>query len=521
MTNPNQRVQFPFGDAFIVDTPNIDRVSQQLYMEQKQREAQQERNNAAMDDAFSKNLYKIRDADAPELVKKYDKWKNLKINAAKKRGRLSIEEQGEILKAQSDMDSHIASSAADKEWEEGTGKDIKTNYNRYKTDATGYLVQRRGLPLSKIDRNKDNEIYYKGSLTNFDPLLKNAEGSQVDAEAEIEKLDDYYNRVKSVKRYNTPSSRYNNIIGGIVGSQGHEDFVKTFGTFTPEQYDAVKKQYETIMADPTVQKRWGTDAVGGLPPDDNLKTDAEKIAKFNTMLWATNHTPIVAGFKDQPNETKLRELKRAEKIADDERNFEQQKQYAAIQNKYATDRIIKAAKLKSGQGKEDDILSADTVLSGVSDIINSGESDNGLQTNWESPFADLKGEKVKVDAFRVSDPGLLKTFEGVFNYVDDKGVEHSLTPTASKYDKNKDELQLIYQNGDGSESIRKLRGREYMAIKVKQKFPNKDIGTINNIIEKVYKDKGNLYNIAQMYKDKKDQSKKVTDPAILKQLESQ
>jgi hypothetical protein len=70
-----QNIPLPYGDAYLVGTPAIDRMSQQLYAEQKQRELIRQKQGAALDEEFAKNVANVRDVDVPEITKRYGEWK--------------------------------------------------------------------------------------------------------------------------------------------------------------------------------------------------------------------------------------------------------------------------------------------------------------------------------------------------------------------------------------------------------------------------------------------------------------
>ena len=73
----------PYGDIYKVPTTAVDNMAKRLYEEQKQKEADQQKEIAGLEDAFSKNVGKIRYADIPEYTQKYNKWKQSKINLLK------------------------------------------------------------------------------------------------------------------------------------------------------------------------------------------------------------------------------------------------------------------------------------------------------------------------------------------------------------------------------------------------------------------------------------------------------
>ena len=79
----NRPFPIPTGEAFLVKTPYLDKIADRLYAEQKQRELTQQNEAKLLDTEFSKNVSKLRDADIPEYTKKYQDYKNAKINLLK------------------------------------------------------------------------------------------------------------------------------------------------------------------------------------------------------------------------------------------------------------------------------------------------------------------------------------------------------------------------------------------------------------------------------------------------------
>src|SRR5574337_2155462 len=94
--------RFPYGDAFIVGTPYLDQFSNQLYAEQKLREAQQQQESKALDEEFSRNLASIRTPDVGLLSNAYNDFKQTSIALAKK-GRVTPEERMDLLQKKANM----------------------------------------------------------------------------------------------------------------------------------------------------------------------------------------------------------------------------------------------------------------------------------------------------------------------------------------------------------------------------------------------------------------------------------
>lgn len=88
----------PYGNDFLVDTPALDRLHQNLYLEQKNRELQRQREVAALDDEYSRNVSQIKDADVDDLTKAYSDYKQSTQQAMKQKGGTSPQQQLELLR---------------------------------------------------------------------------------------------------------------------------------------------------------------------------------------------------------------------------------------------------------------------------------------------------------------------------------------------------------------------------------------------------------------------------------------
>jgi len=142
------------------------------------------------------------------------------------------------------------------------------------------------------------------------------------------------------------------------------------------------------------------------------------------------------------------------------------------------------AKKTSDSQTDEDILNANSVLSEVSGIINAGR--NPSITN-----------KFFGDNIKISDPTLLKEFSSIA-----KDGKTNVIPTTLEYDNKTDELVMTYgrnEDGDLLAPEQRVNAQTYLSTKVKQKFPNRDIGSINSIISSIFNKEGNLGNISKKY----------------------
>jgi len=149
--------RFPYGDAFLVQTPYLDRVGAMMINDQKQREANQAKAAQALDQEFAKNVSGMRDADIPELTQKWGEYKAAKQQLYKDGNKMSdaerIQKQLEATRKLGEIHQGISKSKAEKEEEEFWVKDIQKNPDKYDDIAHDFLMERRRRPISLFKRN--------------------------------------------------------------------------------------------------------------------------------------------------------------------------------------------------------------------------------------------------------------------------------------------------------------------------------------------------------------------------------
>lgn len=164
--------------------------------------------------------------------------------------------------------------------------------------------------------------------------------------------------------------------------------------------------------------------------------------------------------------------------------------------------------------KDDDIIGADSVLTKVVENVK-----KTISPNW---VVGAINKMTGRDQF--ADPTLLKEFSNLQK--DEEGKY--MSATGVKYNKATDQLEITFKSPDGYIVV-PMNGQDYLSLKVKQTFPNKDIGTINDIVSDVYqKSGGTLWGLMETYgkgmpsqSTAPSQPNRVTDPELLKQLNGQ
>jgi hypothetical protein len=182
-----------------------------------------------------------------------------------------------------------------------------------------------------------------------------------------------------------------------------------------------------------------------------------------------------------------------------------------IKQRWAT---IGIARDKMEREKADDVLGADAVLNEALSIIDKGEG-NVRTVEGYGPKGEAK------DLFVIDEPTLLDSFAHI-----DKDGKKTNIPDEVQYDKETGQLFLTYleknpvtgqpkYSASGKRMVKERKGldeRTWLKMIAKRSFPNKDIGTVNSIVEKVLQSSGNnLYKLNQAQKKPVDTGKSVQD----------
>lgn len=311
----NQRVGGPYGDIFTVSTPAVDRQLAILHAEEQRKRAEQDKAIQDLDNEFSKNMYNIRDADAGDVAKAYVEYKTIAQDLIRRKGQVKPEDQYKLLQAKANVYGLINKSKTQRESEKLYAGEVAKKPNKYVRDAHGKLISVMNTPVSKIGSNDPfADLPYKGNMNSFNKLLGDAVGKEIKLDDEItDNQKELRKDVTHVSRLNNAKEYYDKLVSGVVGSQGADDFVRTFDV-SDDQYNNVKRQYEQKMADPIIRKRLGMDKID-LPPDEGL-TEVQKAAKFLAMQHQVMTNPIIKEGTPVYSNVALSDKKRAEGMKD-------------------------------------------------------------------------------------------------------------------------------------------------------------------------------------------------------------
>lgn len=297
----------PFGNDFFVGTSKLDQLEQRLYVEGKQRELQKQREIAALDDEFSKNVTNIRDADVDDLTKAYQDYKLLSQAVMKEKRGVSPQQQMEILRKKADMYKLINESKAEREREEMVGKRYAIKPDDFNDDAAELLITGRSLPISKkrtyttkdgrvVDLTNPENLLWQDK-TNWQPILQKA-GGALTTRGQIIKTKlpgGLETEEVSYKGGNDPLEYYTSIVGAMNTPRASQSLASRY-KFTPEEAQDITIKFEALQKDPAFKNAYGEIK---FPESSNL-TEGTRTAKLLAMVNAINNppTPIKKVVKD-------------------------------------------------------------------------------------------------------------------------------------------------------------------------------------------------------------------------------
>lgn len=463
-----EQIHFPYGNAFIVGTPNIEKFSDRLYQEERQKHLYRQKRNKMLDDEFSRNLSGVRDSDIGDLTKAYGDFKMSHMALQKKKGQVTPQDQLELLRKKANVYEVINGSKQEKEWEEAQGKQIMTDKKGYYADdAHEQLIQRRKTPLSKLDKSKDANLLYQYYEPNLDKQLKEARGTEVEVPVKIgqSKTDPLKDDKEVYKAGNTPDKFANSLLEGVMTSNQGRNFSGIMNhKYTDEEFQDLTNRYAAKVNDPKFIAVYGEPKP--LPAPD---TDLGRAVAIRTMEEYANKQIKPIRMISEINAD--RALKARQQFA-----VEQQKRGA----KFAMDRVYAIAGLKRTTENEDDMKGISAILNNTKTIIDNGKPVKG-QFGQEIP-----------ELVEVSDIDVLNTAKNIKDAPISKIT----------FDKNKDQFNIEYdgwmdtQNNFHPAETIPLSKQDYLRIKVDKMNP-KNKGNTNAILDKIISDNKGLYPAIQ------------------------
>lgn len=294
--------QAAFGDSFLVQTPALDKLSNDLYIEQKQRQAKQAQDNAVLDNSMQKEFANVKAADVPLVIDSYGKYKEAKkkllfdkdLQKDPKKYAQAQQEANELL---ANTYSTINGSREQKEKEKGLLAAHQAHPDSFDDNFGALLSTAQKTPLSQLqshqlgDLSSSDTYAYKGSNTDFQKINKEAAGTAQNRYSDDVAIDQQgLQRLKTPYfSLNSPTQYYQSYMGALSQHKAGRDAAYAFDQLTPDQIEYVNKEYDALPADYWL-KTTGSDKPQVLIPT-NPGNKAEQFAIFQAKLHALHNVP--------------------------------------------------------------------------------------------------------------------------------------------------------------------------------------------------------------------------------------
>lgn len=291
----------PWGDAFIVQTPTLDRLAQQMYIEQKTREQRRQQEDVALDANIQKELGKVRSVDTPEVINSWSTYKQLKknllFNKQLQKDPLAYNQaQLAANQAYQNIFTTANKSAELKDMQKQLTTDRIKNPNGYADDFGEKMATLMQTPISAVQQhpkfgdltNWDN-YRYQGSNTDFGKMLKDAIGQPKQVYTDPKTLDGGLQTQLTPYMYgNTPGQVKDYMLGAMATHQSGRDAAYQWDHTPEKEIEETIKAYQALPAD-----YWQKIGLNG--PQDilpkNPDNKAENYASLQAMKYAISNQP--------------------------------------------------------------------------------------------------------------------------------------------------------------------------------------------------------------------------------------
>lgn len=432
----------PWGDIIQVQTPNLDRISQQFQQMALDRKAYAQKESLATEELMNKELANVRGIDMPDVTDAYNKWKSTQQNLLfNKRLQMNPKEynaaQMEANSALGNVRGLINKSAQLSQFGKQLAQDRTTpgKSNLYSDDFGDKQTAFWNTPLSQIQNhskygdltNPDN-YRYKGAQTNFAALEKNAMGTPTAKYQKEEQISPLQKNITPYTFGNTPAQYQESLRGAYsTNKQTYRDASAAWEAIPDQEKNRVDQMYSQLP--PEKWQQMGLSGPQAIAPT-NSSDPADNLAAYKAKLYAINNNPA------------------AGKVYS---NIDQGAKQAATFNHQELMEAIKEGnreKLKTlgHQFKQMDIKAQSSVLDDTYNSIIDDAKKSGTTTYKTSDGQVSKQYEIKVS------PEIRKEF----SFDDDKG--HKIYPDAFRIDENGSTVTPIFFKGTDPGNAHAYRG---------------------------------------------------------------
>jgi hypothetical protein len=292
----------PYGDIYSAQTPALDRLSAQLYTEQKQRQAKAEQDNATADASMQKQFANIRQADVPEVINSWNKYKTIKTQllsdkTLQKDPLKYAQVQQQANEALANTYSTINGSKEVKDFHKGLITAHGVHSESFNDNFGGMMSEAQSLPLKQLRNSKYGDLTsgdtfaYKGTNTDFQKIGATAAGQPKKVYEEKTPLDKsgLQTQITPYLYPNSPAQYFQSYMGALAQHKAGKDAAIAWDAIPTEQKEYVDKAYNALTSDQWL-KRTGSPTPQQLIPS-NPDNKAENFAIFQAKLHAISNEP--------------------------------------------------------------------------------------------------------------------------------------------------------------------------------------------------------------------------------------
>lgn len=292
----------PYGDIFLVNTPTLDRWGQQLYVEQKQREARAQQEGALLDANVQKELGKVRSVDAPEIIKNWQNYKTLSKQAYfNKDLQKDPVAYNQLLQQKNLAYQNIFGMARKSSELNELQKSLTAGYmkdpNSHADDAGVKLNALMNTPISKLAQPHPQlgdltnmENYLDRSInTDFGKMVRDATGTPKQTYSKEEPIQGgLQTKITPYEYGSSPLQVKESLLGTMGMRQAGKDAAKAWDRLPESEIEGTIKAYQGLPKE--YWERIGLKEPQNLFPK-NPDSKAENFAAYQAMKYAVANAP--------------------------------------------------------------------------------------------------------------------------------------------------------------------------------------------------------------------------------------
>ena len=320
LTGLNLATRAGEGGADVLSFGQLDRAANLMYQEQKQKEAQGYKEYQLGQQELSKDFSKVRSADIPDLMDRYNvlkqKKQKLLFDPKIKNDAIAFAEaQKEANLAEAELRNLMAESVEVKELDNQITKRLSTNRDEFDDEKVPTLFEAFKMPTSQ--RKEKNLIgaepfrYTGMDMKGLADLSKSAMGTlqKVPFGQEVETDGGYNFEQKFIGRTNDPVQYATNMYKGMQTNKYTQGARASLSQMSPIQINQIQSAYNAIP-DAEFEAKWGR------KKEDLLKAFSanpdDKVGQYVTldaMQYAVNNMPKEVESKRRKNDKFVDEKK--------------------------------------------------------------------------------------------------------------------------------------------------------------------------------------------------------------------